>query len=105
MCELSFKTRIDGEKFFNLLKALDGCAERTSDGFQVYSGDYWDAVENLKVFTSDARSAMMEEWQDEIEKAIADTGKPVEVLQSWLEAVYLIHERTNAPMKFTILNP
>ena len=102
MSTLNFPTRIDGEKFFNLLTVLDGCPERTSDGFEVYSGDYWDAVENLKVFTSDARSAMREEWQKEIEQAIADMGKPVDVLQNWLEAVYLIHERTNAPMKFTI---
>lgn len=98
---LDFQTRIDGEKFFNLLMALDGCAERVENGFLVSTGDYWDAVENLKVYNSYARSAMKEEWQKQIEQAIADTGKPIDVLQSWLEAVYLIHERKSTWMKFT----
>lgn len=99
---LNFNTRINGDDFFNLLCALGGSPKREGNGFLISTGDYWDCVENLKCYESDVRSAMADEDQKEIEKAVAKSGKPLDVLIMWLQSVYVIHERNCMWMKFEI---
>ncbi len=99
---LNFKTRINGEDFFNLLCVLGGMPERKGNEFLISTGDYWDCVENLKLWSGDVRSAMVDNWQKEIEEAVAKTGKSVDVLIMWLQSVYAIHERNCVWMKFEI---
>lgn len=99
---LSFNTRINGEDFYGLLCALGGMPERNGNVMTISTGDYSDAVENLKLWNGPVRSAMVEEWQQEVEQAVAKTGKPASVLIAQLEAAYTIHERSSVWMKFSI---
>lgn len=102
MNEMTFKTRINGEQFYDLLCALGAEPQRTDVGFRVCTGDYWDAVGIMEDVESDYR---MEDFDyDRLKRAIEATGKSVSLLLQWMKAVYLLHERTGIWMNFSILN-
>lgn len=99
--QLNFKTRINGEKFFNLLQALGGSPDRKGNEFYISTGDYWDCVQNLECEQAGIHFNDEEE-NERVARAIADFGKPIDLLIDWLKAVYFVHERSWVYMKFAI---
>lgn len=97
---LNFNTRINGEDFYGLLCALGATPQRDGNEFYIATGDYTDALLDLQGWANGA--PMAQEWKQAIDQAVAKTGKPVDVLITWLEAAYTIHERNCVWMKFSI---